>query len=104
MIWLMIAGMCLVTFIPRVIPLLVGRDLRLPTWIRRWLSFFPYAALGALIFPGILTVIEGRPWIGLTAGACAALLALKARNAIFPVLVAIAVTVVMDLLTVGSVP
>jgi branched-subunit amino acid transport protein len=100
MIWLMIAGMCVVTFVPRVIPLLLGRDLVLPAWIRRWLSFFPYSALGALIFPGILTVIPGRQWIGVAAGAVAALLALKARNAIFPVLIAIAVTVAMDLLTV----
>jgi branched-subunit amino acid transport protein len=98
MIWFMIAGMCLVTFLPRVIPLLLGRDFMLPRWVRRWLSFFPYAALGALIFPGILGVIEGKPWIGLTAGACAALLALKARNAIFPVLAAIAVTVALDLI------
>jgi branched-subunit amino acid transport protein len=95
----MIGGMCLVTFLPRVIPLLLGRDLALPHWVKRWLSFFPYAALGALIFPGILTVIEGRPWIGLAAGTCAALLALKARNAIFPVLAAIAVTVALDLIT-----
>jgi branched-subunit amino acid transport protein len=102
MIWIAIGGMCLVTFVPRLIPMLIGRDLALPTWIRRWLSFFPFAALGALIFPGILTVIEGRPWIGLVAGGCAALLALKAKNAIFPVLVAIAVTVALDLLTGAS--
>ena len=101
MTWLMIAGMCLVTFLPRVIPLVLGRNLVLPPWIRRWLSFFPYAALGSLIFPGILTVVEGRPWIGLAAGACAALLALKLRNAIFPVLGAIAVTVGIQLLTGG---
>ena len=99
MIWLMIAGMCLVTFVPRAIPLILGRDLKLPRWISRWLGFFPYAALGALIFPGILSVIAGRPWIGLAAGGAAALLALKARNAIFPVLAAIAVTVGLDLLT-----
>jgi len=99
MIWAMIAGMCLVTFLPRVIPLILGRDLVLPGWIRRWLSFFPYAALGSLIFPGILSIIDGKPWIGLAAGACAALLALKARNAIFPVLVAIAVAVALQLLT-----
>jgi branched-subunit amino acid transport protein len=99
MIWLMIAGMCLVTFVPRVIPLLLGRELALPAWIRRWLSFFPYAALGALIFPGILTVIPGRPWIGVGAGTVAAVLAMKAKNAIFPVLVAIAVTVALDLLS-----
>jgi branched-subunit amino acid transport protein len=95
----MIAGMCVVTFVPRVIPLLLGRELALPVWIRRWLSYFPYAALGALIFPGILAVIPGRPWIGIAAGGCAALLAIKARNAIFPVLVGIAVTVALDLLT-----
>jgi branched-subunit amino acid transport protein len=99
MIWLLIAGMCVVTFVPRVIPLLLGRDLALPAWIRRWLSYFPYAALGALIFPGVLTVIPDRPWIGIAAGGVAALLALKARNAIFPVLVAIAVTVALDLLS-----
>jgi branched-subunit amino acid transport protein len=99
MIWPMIAGMCVVTIVPRVIPLLLGRDLALPSWIRRWLSYFPYSALGALIFPGILTVIPDRPWIGVAAGGVAALLALKARNAIFPVLVAIAVTVGLDLLT-----
>jgi len=97
MIWLMIAGMCLVTFLPRVVPMVLGRSLLLPRWIRRWLSFFPYAALGSLIFPGILGVVEGRPWIGLAAGASAALLALKARNAIFPVLAAIAVAVVLQL-------
>ncbi len=97
MIWLMIAGMCAVTFVPRMIPMLLGRNLGLPRWSRRWRSFFPYAALGSLIFPGILTVVEGRPWIGLAAGGCAALLALKARNAIFPVLVAIAVAVILQL-------
>jgi branched-subunit amino acid transport protein len=101
MIWVMIAGMCLVTFVPRVIPLLLGREMALPAWIRRWLSFFPYAALGALIFPGILSIVPGRPWIGVAAGGVAALLALKAKNAIFPVLVAIAVTVVLDLLSPG---
>ena len=97
MIWVMIAGMCLVTFIPRAIPMVLGRRVVLPGWVRCWLSFFPYAALGSLIFPGILTVVEGRPWIGLAAGGCAALLALKARNAIFPVLAAIAVAVGLQL-------
>jgi len=99
MIWAMIGGMCLVTFLPRAIPMVLGRGVVLPAWIRRWLSFFPYAALGSLIFPGILTVVEGRPWIGLAAGAGAALLALRARNAIFPVLAAIAVAVSLQLAT-----
>ena len=95
MIWLTIAGMALVTYVPRLIPMALGRDVPLPAWIRRWLSFFPYAALGALIFPGILTAIEGRPWISLAAGATAALVALKARNAIIPVLAAVAVALAL---------
>jgi branched-subunit amino acid transport protein len=98
MIWFMIAGMCVVTFVPRIIPLLLGRDLELPVWIRRWLSYFPYAALGSLIFPGILSVVNGKPWIGLAAGIVAAGLALKARNAIIPVLAAISLVVLLQLL------
>ncbi len=97
MIWYAIAGMSLVTFLPRVIPLLLGRELRLPRWISRWLSFFPYAALGALILPGILGVVDGRPLIGLASGACAGVLALWTRTAIIPVLAAIALTVVLEL-------
>jgi branched-subunit amino acid transport protein len=99
MIWYAIAGMCLVTFVPRVTPLLLGRDLSLPRWVRRWLSFFPYAALGALILPGILGVVDGKPWIGVAAGAAAGLLALWSRTAIIPVLAAIAVAIGLQLLT-----
>ena len=99
MIWYAIAGMCAVTFLPRVIPLLLGRDLTLPGWVRRWLSFFPFAALGALIFPGILGVVDGRPWIGLAAGVAAGLIALWTRTAIIPVLAAIAVTIALQVLT-----
>jgi branched-subunit amino acid transport protein len=94
----MIVGMCLVTFTPRVIPLLLGRDLALHGWIRRWLSYFPYAALGSLIFPGILGVVDGKAWIGLAAGVVAAGLALVARNAIIPVLASIALVVALQLL------
>jgi branched-subunit amino acid transport protein len=101
MIWFAIVGMALVTFVPRVIPLVLGRDLALPGWIRRWLSFFPFAALGALIFPGILTVVDGKPWIGLAAGACAAVIAVRARTAIVPVLAAIVVAVVLQLVAGG---
>ena len=61
--WLVIAGMMLVTWVPRFVPLAFSRDLPLPRWIRRWLSLFPYAALGALI--GAVAFIkywEGTSW------------------------------------------
>ncbi len=97
MIWFTIAAMAVVTFVPRIIPFFVGRNLNLPPWIRRWLSFFPAAALGGLIFPGILSVVPDKPWLGPAACTCAALVAWWARNSIFPVLVGIAVAVALEL-------
>lgn len=97
MIWLTIAAMALVTFVPRIIPFFLGRGLTLPPWVKRWLAFFPAAALGGLIFPGILSVVPDKPWLGPAACACAALVAWKARNSIFPVLAGIAVAIALDL-------
>src|SRR5699024_42305 len=55
MIWVIIIGMSLVTMIPRVIPTFIVDKLRFRDWINRWLNAIPYAALGALIFPGVLS-------------------------------------------------
>lgn len=84
--WLLIAGMFVVTYLPRVVPFLLGREIELPLWVRRWLDCFPYAALGALIFPGILQAVPGRPWLSLGAGAVAAAAALILRHPFFAVL------------------
>ena len=98
MIWITLAAMSVVTFVPRLIPFLLGRNLALPSWVKRWLAFFPAAALGGLIFPGILSVVPDKPWLGPVAGVCAAAVAWKARNSIFPVLIGIAVAVALELL------
>ena len=70
-VWI-ILGMMLVTYIPRLLPgLLMGR-FQAPPWLERWLKNIPYAALGALIVPGIFA---GDMWlIGLVSGAAAVLL------------------------------
>ena len=51
---LCIAGMCLVTLLPRVLPvtLLAGR--KLPPLLERWLSFVPVSVLAALVAPELL--------------------------------------------------
>lgn len=72
---LLIAGMALVTFLPRLLPALFLDRVRFPDWFRKWLKSIPYAALGALIFPGLLLVKEDQPLIGLAGGAAAVLLA-----------------------------
>lgn len=51
---LLIVGMGLVTYIPRMLPMVILKDLKLPTRVKRFFDFIPFAILGALIFPGIL--------------------------------------------------
>lgn len=89
MIFLIIIGMSLVTMIPRVIPAFVVDKLEFRDWINRWLNAIPYAALGALIFPGILSVIPDRPYIGLIGGIVAIGLAYIGLNVILVVIGAI---------------
>lgn len=71
-VW-MIIGMGVVTYIPRLLPLIVLQTENWPKWSKRMLSRVPYAVLGALIFPGILTVHENI-WFGLLGGVLAILL------------------------------
>lgn len=71
MIWMIIIGMALVTFIPRILPAFIVDLIQFPDWVNKWLEAIPYAALGALIFPGIMSVIPDKPHIGLIAGAVA---------------------------------
>ncbi|MCC5910716.1 MAG: AzlD domain-containing protein [Clostridiaceae bacterium] len=67
-LFFIILGMALVTFIPRLLPVLIMDRLTLSPWVKKWLKTIPYAALGALIFPGILSIEAGVPFIGLAGG------------------------------------
>lgn len=95
MIILMIVGMGLVTMIPRIIPVFVVEKLQFRPWVNRWLSAVPYAALGALIFPGVMTVIPDRPYIGLVGGLVAVVLALCRLNVVLVVIGAVVSVFVM---------
>ncbi|WHY87199.1 AzlD domain-containing protein [Neobacillus novalis] len=48
-ILLIILGTALVTFIPRVLPLMVLSRFELPEWATRWLSFIPISVMAALV-------------------------------------------------------
>lgn len=56
---LLIAGMTLVTWGPRVFPLLFLHRRAIPEPLLRWLSFIPVAILAALLAPS-LAVVDGR--------------------------------------------
>jgi len=53
-LFLLVLAMAFVTYIPRLVPLLWLRDIKLPPFLKRFLLFTPYAVLASLIFPGIL--------------------------------------------------
>lgn len=57
---LMIAGMGLVTYIPRWLPLFSLTRLKLPELVIEWLDLIPVAILSALLIPALLTAGEPR--------------------------------------------
>lgn len=54
MIFLTICGMGAVTYLPRIIPMMLLSGRPLAPWIVRWLSFVPATVLSALLLPGLL--------------------------------------------------
>ena len=57
----LILGMTAVTYIPRMAPLMLFKGKNLPAFLRRFLQSLPVCALGALLFPNLLTSIPGSP-------------------------------------------
>lgn len=53
-ILLIIVGSALVTFIPRVLPLMVLSRIQLPNWAIRWLKHVPVAVMAALLAQSLL--------------------------------------------------
>ncbi|GAE25241.1 hypothetical protein JCM9140_1223 [Halalkalibacter wakoensis JCM 9140] len=92
---LIIAGMAIVTYIPRMLPLVFLNIDQVPNWVQAILRNVPYAALGALIFPGILYVHENI-WYGIIGGATALLVAYIGANLIIVVMSSIAVLMIFS--------
>jgi len=97
MIVAVIIGMSLATMIPRIIPAFIIDRLEFRGWINRWLNAIPYAALGALIFPGILTVKPDEPGIGLLGGIVAIILAYVGLNIMLVVTAAIVTVLLLSI-------
>lgn len=53
-VFLTIFGMSLVTYIPRVVPVLALASRTLPEPLVRWLSYVPTAVLSAMLLPSLL--------------------------------------------------
>jgi branched-subunit amino acid transport protein len=53
-ILIIIIGCALVTFVPRVLPLMILSQLELPTWLIKWLKNVPVAVMAALLAQELL--------------------------------------------------
>ena len=51
----LVIDMALLTNIPRMLPIVLLQNVQLPAYVKAFMKLIPYAALGALIFPGALT-------------------------------------------------
>ena len=68
---ILILGMTVVTYIPRMAPLVLFKGKNLPVFLRRFLLALPGCALGALLFPGLLSSIQESPFAAITGVAVA---------------------------------
>ncbi|MGN7939303.1 AzlD domain-containing protein [Virgibacillus sp. 6R] len=93
----MIIGMGLVTYIPRMIPLVVLSNIKLPIFVQNVLKNVPYATLGALIVPGIFLISED-PLFGVIGAIAAILIAFMGANVIIVVMGSIGTLVLYSLL------
>ncbi|MBT2638960.1 MULTISPECIES: AzlD domain-containing protein [Bacillaceae] len=87
---IMIIGMAIVTYIPRMLPFVMFRGKELPPFLQGVLKNVPYATLGALIFPAILFIQEDI-WYGLIGAAAAFIVAFMGANVIVVVIGSISV-------------
>lgn len=58
-IFAIILGMALVTYLPRMLPLVVLSRFKFPPLLQRWLSFVPVAVLSALLAKEVLVADGG---------------------------------------------
>lgn len=73
-ILILIIGMGIVTYIPRMLPAVLIGKIKLSKKMEKFLSLIPYTAMAALIFPGVMSVDEKNMSIGLIGALSASIL------------------------------
>lgn len=91
-ILLLILGMAVVTYIPRALPTVLIDKMNFEAKIEKFLQLIPYTAMSALICPGVFSVDNTRPEIGIIGGIVAGVLAWRKH----PVMICVLVAIVAD--------
>lgn len=94
-VYVLILGMMLVTYIPRLIPFLVMGNRKIPENVEEFLSYIPYAALGALIIPGFISAIPNHPFISAAGLLTALILGYFKDGVVIPVLGSICMCMIL---------
>ena len=87
-ILLLILLMMIVTYLPRMIPSLVCDKLHFGRKFKKFLELIPYAAMTALVFPGVISVDPDMWIIGVAGALVAVLLSLVKKMPVALVVVA----------------
>lgn len=82
----LIMGMTAVTYLPRLIPFYLFNPKNINNKVKLFLKTIPFAALGALIFPGVLNAIPGEKIISLIGLGTAIIISWYSKNIILPVM------------------
>ncbi len=94
-----VLGMSIVTFLPRLLPVIILSRMNLPQWFLTWLKYVPVAVLAALLAP-LLLIQNGQLAIGwenlaLLASLPCFLVAAKTKSLSLTVTIGIIATVVL---------
>jgi branched-subunit amino acid transport protein len=92
---IIIVLLALVTYLPRLLPMYFFNVERINMKLKLFLSFIPYAALGALILPGSINAISGKPIVSILGITCAAVIAWFNSNIIITIFLTIAAVYLM---------
>lgn len=95
---LLILAMTLVTYLPRVLPLLLLSDRKLPRSFERFLSYIPYSSLAILITRGVIGAEKDMLLASLAGIILAGYLSQKTRNLVLSVLSAIGLAFIIKLI------
>lgn len=87
-----ILGTALATFVVRVLPYYVKFLDRLPPFVAKSMRLLPIAALGPLVFPGVITDFSPQWYAGLAGIATSFLIAYFKGGMIIPIISSILVT------------
>ena len=85
---LLIFLMMVVTYLPRMIPSLVCDKLHFGRKFKKFLELIPYAAMTALVFTGVISVVPDMWIIGVAGALVAVLLSLVKKMPVALVVVA----------------